>query len=113
MRTRKRASTLTFRGSSWTMVGLSLNGHPEEIDWDPDDLDGPDVHQECIDDFPADDLSFAKTASLINAWIARYKTDKPTKPRDCSNLKPQDRTLDCALGTPKDTSGSRLTFESR
>ncbi len=76
---------------------LEFKGHPEEIDWDPDNLYGPDAHQECIDDFLTDDPSFAKATRLLNAWIARYKAETPATPRDCSNIKPENRKLDCAL----------------
>jgi hypothetical protein len=50
---------------------MEFRGHPEQRDWDPDDLDGPASAQRCVDDWPHG-TSLEQAAKIVDDQIEKF-----------------------------------------
>jgi len=55
---------------------MEFKGHPEERDWDPADLLGPQSHERCIDDLPLG-ISYDQLTKIIDDQIRKFQQKAP------------------------------------
>jgi len=55
---------------------LEFNGHPEQRDWSPDDLTGPQTREACIADLPKG-VGLQALGKIIDAQILKFQKEAP------------------------------------